>query len=151
MPTRLRKIRKLRGSRTCGWGQIGQHRKTGSKGGRGMAGGHKHKWTWILKYAPDYFGKHGFFRPNRKVYRAINLKQLSELAETLEKSENAQKVDNMLLVNLKSIGIEKLLGGGDVYKPLLVVVERWTEQASKKISDAGGKIIKPEELTALIG
>jgi len=116
-----------------------------------MAGSHKHKWTWILKYAPDYFGKHGFFRPNRRVYKAINLKQLSELADVLEKSENVQKVNNMLLINLKSMGIEKVLGGGEVYKPLLVVAERWTEQASKKISNVGGKIIKPDELTALIG
>lgn len=151
MPTRLRKIRKLRGSRTCGWGQIGQHRKKGSKGGRGMAGSHKHKWTWVLRYAPDYFGKHGFFRPNRKVYRSINLNQLSELAEAIEKDKNAQRVGGMLLINLKSLGIEKVLAGGKVHKPLLVVAERWTERASKKISDAGGKIIKPEELTALVG
>lgn len=151
MPTRLRKIRKFRGSRTCGWGQIGQHRKKGSKGGRGMAGTHKHKWTWILKYAPDYFGKHGFFRPNREVYRTINLNQLSELAEAIEKDENAQRIGNMLLVNLKSMGIEKVLANGKVHKPLLVVAERWTEQASEKISNAGGKIIKPEELTTLVG
>ncbi|RLG12033.1 MAG: 50S ribosomal protein L15, partial [Thaumarchaeota archaeon] len=31
MPTRWRKSRKHRGSRTCGWGQIGQHRKSGSR------------------------------------------------------------------------------------------------------------------------
>ncbi|RLI23274.1 50S ribosomal protein L15, partial [Candidatus Bathyarchaeota archaeon] len=29
MPTRLRKIRKFRGTRTCGWGRVGQQRKSG--------------------------------------------------------------------------------------------------------------------------
>ncbi|MEM3921728.1 MAG: 50S ribosomal protein L15, partial [Nitrososphaerota archaeon] len=57
MGTRHRKSRKRRGSRTCGWGQIGQHRKSGSRGGHGHAGMHKHKWTWVLKHDPDYFGK----------------------------------------------------------------------------------------------
>ena len=35
MATRLRKSRKQRGSRFCGWGQIGQHRASGSRGGVG--------------------------------------------------------------------------------------------------------------------
>ncbi len=33
MPTRLRKTRKLRGGRHMGWGQVGQHRASGHKGG----------------------------------------------------------------------------------------------------------------------
>ncbi|MGA2874798.1 MAG: 50S ribosomal protein L15, partial [Nitrososphaerales archaeon] len=54
MASRLRKVRRLRGSRTHGWGQIGQHRRTGSKGGSGMAGLHKHKWSYTVKYMPDH-------------------------------------------------------------------------------------------------
>ena len=38
MPTRLRKVRKQRGSRTHGYGQIGQHRHSGKQGGHGNAG-----------------------------------------------------------------------------------------------------------------
>lgn len=150
MPTRLRKIRKLRGSRTCGWGQVGQHRKTGSKGGRGMAGSHKHKWTWILKYAPDYFGKHGFHRPNRRPYRAINLEQLNIIADRLEREGKIEVVEGMQLVNLENMGIKKLIAKGSVQKPLLVVVERWTEQAEKEVLKAGGKIIKPGELLNIL-
>jgi len=85
MGTRHRKSRKRRGSRTCGWGQIGQHRKSGSRGGHGHAGMHKHKWTWVLKYDPDYFGKHGFYRPNRREVKSMNLIQLSTLVENLER------------------------------------------------------------------
>ncbi|MEM4427493.1 MAG: 50S ribosomal protein L15, partial [Zestosphaera sp.] len=42
----------MRGSRTHGYGRVGQHRKAGSRGGRGAAGLHKHKWTWVVKYHP---------------------------------------------------------------------------------------------------
>jgi len=38
MPTRLRKTRKLRGGRHMGWGQVGQHRASGHKGGLGRSG-----------------------------------------------------------------------------------------------------------------
>ena len=42
MATRLRKTRKYRGSRNHGWGQIGQHRASGHKGGLGQSGLMKH-------------------------------------------------------------------------------------------------------------
>ena len=35
MATRFRKSRRQRGSRYCGWGQVGQHRQSGSRGGIG--------------------------------------------------------------------------------------------------------------------
>ena len=38
MASRLRKVRHLRGSRTMGWGQITQHRRTGQKGKYGNGG-----------------------------------------------------------------------------------------------------------------
>jgi len=41
MPTRLRKTRKLRGGRHMGWGQVGQHRASGHKGGLGRSGHHE--------------------------------------------------------------------------------------------------------------
>nr|MDQ3961331.1 50S ribosomal protein L15 [Thermoproteota archaeon] len=44
MATRFRKSRRQRGSRYCGWGQVGQHRQSGSRGGVGGAGKHKHFW-----------------------------------------------------------------------------------------------------------
>jgi len=38
MATRLRKSRRQRGTRYCGWGQIGQHRQSGSRGGVDISG-----------------------------------------------------------------------------------------------------------------
>lgn len=57
MTARLRKIRKLRGSVSCGGGRVGKHRK--HSGGRGNAGGLTHNRTASDKYHPRYLGKKG--------------------------------------------------------------------------------------------
>lgn len=146
MPTRFRRVRKRRGSRTHGWGQIGQHRKTGAKGGRGEAGKHKHKWTWVLRYDRDYFGKHGFFRPNRREVKSMNLLQLATVIENLEEQGLLKIVDDRIAVDLNSMGVKKIIGGGRINRPLLVIVENWTRTAEEKIREAGGEIVKPEEV-----
>ena len=53
MPHKLRKIRKQRATRYHGWGQVGQHRKSGGRGGKGKAGGRKHFWIRTVKYEKD--------------------------------------------------------------------------------------------------
>ncbi|MEM2188569.1 MAG: uL15 family ribosomal protein [Nitrososphaerota archaeon] len=146
MGTRHRKSRKRRGSRTCGWGQIGQHRKSGSRGGHGHAGMHKHKWTWVLKYDPDYFGKHGFYRPNKREIKAMNLTQLSTLVENLERRGELKLMNGMPVIDLSALGVGKLVGGGRVDRRLMVVVDSWTEKAERAIREAGGKLVKPKEI-----
>jgi large subunit ribosomal protein L15 len=146
LPTRFRKVRKRRGSRTHGWGQIGQHRKTGAKGGRGEAGKHKHKWTWVLRYDRDYFGKHGFFRPNRREVKSMNLLQLATVIENLEDQGLLKTVDDRIVVDLNSMGVKKIIGGGRINRPLVVIVENWTKTAEEKIREAGGEIIRPGEV-----
>ncbi|MEM1654936.1 MAG: uL15 family ribosomal protein [Nitrososphaerota archaeon] len=146
MGTRHRKSRKRRGSRTCGWGQIGQHRKSGSRGGHGHAGMHKHKWTWVLKYDPDYFGKHGFYRPNKREIKAMNLTQLSTLVENLERRGELKLMNGVPVIDLSALGVGKLVGGGRVDRRLMVVVDSWTEKAEKAIREAGGKLVKPKEI-----
>jgi hypothetical protein len=83
MPHKLRKTRKMRGSRTHGYGRIGQHRDAGSKGQR-KVGRHKHLWSYVVTHEPDYFGKKGFTSPQslKRKENTINIKQLNEL--TLE-------------------------------------------------------------------
>ena len=44
-----------RGNKKCGRGG-------GTRGGRGMAGSGKHKYTYIVKYTEGYFGRKGFVR-----------------------------------------------------------------------------------------
>jgi large subunit ribosomal protein L15 len=139
MPTRLRKTRKLRGSRTVGYGQVGQHRKSGSRGGKGKAGLHKHKWSWAVKYAPNYFGRDEFKPPSRTVAKKwINVGELNEIYEGLSKSGNIKKKDGKALIDLTDLGYDKLLGEGEVKHPYYVMAKSSTKSAKDKIEKAGG-------------
>lgn len=136
MPTRLRKIRKQRGSRFHGWGQVGQHRGRGSKGGSGKAGLLKHKWTWTVKYDPDHFGGKGFTPPTQvRVRRWINVGQLDDLAAG--RAEGKAKVP---VINLVEMGYDKLLGQGQVEGAYKIIVGKFSENAKRKIEEAGGSV-----------
>jgi len=87
MPHKKRKVRKKRGSRTHGYGRVGQHRG----GGHGKAGFHKHKWTYTVKYDPNRFGKHGFKPFGRKEVNIINVGELDEQIDSLLESKHAEK------------------------------------------------------------
>ena len=145
MPHKARKIRKQRGSRTCGWGQIGQHRK-GNKGRR-RVGLHKGGWTYITKYEPDYFGKKGF--TSQQALRGrdliINVGALDNLVYHLTLEKKVDKKGNKVLLDLDKLGFDKLLGNGKVTQPLIVKIPAHSRIAAKKISDAGGQILKETE------
>ncbi|MCX8169482.1 MAG: 50S ribosomal protein L15, partial [Candidatus Methanomethyliaceae archaeon] len=106
---RDKKVRRQRGSRTYGWGTVGQHRKSGMRGGFGNAGLHKHKWSWTVKYGEDYFGKFGFIRPKAVVEQknCINVGAITSIIENkiFEKDERGR-----IIVNLNEMGYDKLLG-----------------------------------------
>jgi len=137
MPHKLRKIRKFRGSRTQGYGRIGQHRDSGSKGAR-KVGRHKHLWSWVVTHAPDYFGKNGFTSPQslHRLENPINLKKLDELARTIQ-GEKPQ-------INLTALGYSKLLGTGKITKPLSIQIASYSKSAAAKIKEAGGEIISSQ-------
>lgn len=127
-----------------GWGRIGQHRKSGSRGGFGAAGMHKHMWTWVVKYAPTWFGKHGFNPPQtfRVKSREINVSELEEyLNEWLGKGLAHRGEDGRITVNLAEIGYTKLLGKGSIARPVKVIVPEATEKAIEKIRRAGGEVV----------
>ncbi|MCD6241540.1 uL15 family ribosomal protein [Candidatus Bathyarchaeota archaeon] len=143
MPHKLRKTRKKRGSRTCGYGRVGQHRKSGTKGER-RAGRHKHLWSYVIKYEPDYFGKRGFTSPRslkRKV-NPINLSQLEELIEKLSAEEKIEEKNGKLFVDLEKLGYTKLLGMGKISKPVIIKVPAFSASAAEKIKAVGGQILK---------
>ncbi len=139
-----KKSRKLRGrTRTMGWGRIGQHRKSGSRGGFGAVGFHKHKWIWVLKYAPNWYGKHGFTRPPEIVYGKyiINVGELNELAKYLLDKNIAYKEDNKIVIDVTSLGFNKVLGKGKVTLPLKIITKEISEKAKEKIIAAGGEVV----------
>ena len=135
MPRDLRKIRKLRGRRTAGWGRVAQHRRSSRKGGRGMAGGPTHKFKLFLAQGGP---TRGFIpKPIRKPVEAVNLTQLERLAASSAVEAGRSTID------LSSMGVGKLLGGGVAPKNVEIVVSSWSKRAEEKVKAAGGSIRKP--------
>jgi len=143
MPHKLRKTRKMRGSRTHGYGIVGQHRKKGTKGER-KVGRHKHLWTYVIKYEPDYFGKKGFtsHKALHQKISTINVGELEELVNKLSTEKTLEKKTGKVFLDLEKLGYNKLLGTGKITQPLLVKVASHSETASKKLEEAGGQILK---------
>jgi large subunit ribosomal protein L15 len=138
LPTRIRKIRKQRGSRTHGYGQIGQHRHSGKQGGHGNAGLHKHKWSWLTINDPDHFGRDPFRPPSYYQNRVSKWANVGDLGSFAEDGSNK---GGPVSIDLESKGVEKLLGSGDVTRAFTVKVSSYTERAKQKLEKAGGKIL----------
>lgn len=135
MARAARKIRKKRGSRSCGGGSHKKRRGAGHRGGSGMAGTHKGKWTWVIKYDPEHFGRRGFKVPKdaKKRLRTINVGELEGLVHG--------KKGKKITLDLTSLKYDKVLGKGKVSMPLEVKAYGFTKNAVKKIESAGGKAV----------
>jgi len=141
----VRKRKKVvgqRGARTYGRGCCKRGRGSGERGGTGMSGGHKHKWSYVLRYMPDYFGKHGFTRPPgmRGSPRTINVGEIDERLDELLKLEVAKQEGEKVTVDAAKLGVDKILGGGRVTHPIQVVAKEFSESAKRKLEEAGGGI-----------
>jgi len=135
---REKKSRKMRGSRTMGWGIRGQHRDRGSQGGR-QIGMHKEKWSWLVKYGEGWYGKHGFRNPTIKLTSAISLRKLNELL--VSGSIKIKEIDGKKIVDLNELGYDKLLGGGIISVPVTIKVGKATDRAIQKVKQIGGEVI----------
>ena len=132
---------KHRGSRTHGRGRKAGRGK-GIRGGRGNAGLHKHKYMHLVKFMPDHFGRHGFKRPQSVVAHneVINISVLREILPSLLEEGLAIKKGKTISVDLKELGFDKLLGTGNIDKPLEIKVSQASRTAISKIEEAGGKV-----------
>ncbi len=141
---RKKKSRKYRGKRTYGHGRHKQARGAGHRGGRGKAGGCKHKWTYLMVYEPDHFGKRGFTPPKevRREIEAINLKEIEEKLERWLNEGIAERKGDVIEVYVERAGYNKVLGTGKLTKPLIIHAKYFSESAIKKIEEAGGKAVK---------
>ena len=143
MVVRRRKKLKKRRGRGTGYGSHKKHRGGGSRGGRGLAGLHKHKRMTAIKYMPDHFGKKGFKRPVKtiKEVKTINLKDLDSRVEELLKEKKITKNKEGIKINLTELGYDKLLGTGQVKHKLIVEAKYFSKNAIKKLEDVKGKAI----------
>jgi large subunit ribosomal protein L15 len=126
---RRKKAVKLRGKRTHGYGSSKKHRGKGSRGGKGMAGSLGQRATYMLKYDTEHIGKKGFTSKTGKRLRAINLRTLEKMAGSVKK------------IDVKALGYDKVLGTGEITKPIEVHSDYFSASAKEKIEKAGGKAV----------
>lgn len=143
MPHKDRKVRKQRGSRYMGWGQVGQHRKSGGRGGVGKAGGKKHFWIRTVKYEPNRYRKIGF-KPPSSLEPAQETTNVGELEDLVFRTLGAGAVNEGAELDLKALGVEKLLGRGSIGIPLKLRVASYSSRALEKVEAAGGSIVESE-------
>ena len=137
MPTRARKTRKYRGSRHCGWGQIGQHRASGHKGGLGQSGLHKHHFIRMLMTDPKHFGHDSTHPPHPNLVRKwASVRDLDDIYAKHGKQEGGKKV-----IDLSDLGYDKLLGGGQTKNAYVIKVGRFSATAEEKIKKSGGEVL----------
>jgi len=143
MIRKTRKICKLRGSRTVAGGCSKKRRGAGNRGGKGKAGGHKHHWTWMVKFDPKHFGKYGFKRPQGAsyVYNPVNIDFLDENSDKLLSQGIATTEDNKVIIDVTELGYNKVLGKGKINKALTIKAPQFSQSALKKIEEAGGEAI----------
>jgi len=128
-----------KGMGTHGTGSRKNKRKSGHKGGVGMAGSGKradHKKTLVQKkYGHNYFGKKGITRGNNKrdIRQRINIREiLSNIEKYGKKSKEGWEI---------SLPNYKILGVGEVREKLILTCLEASNSAIEKVEKEGGKII----------
>ncbi|MEM2637065.1 MAG: uL15 family ribosomal protein [Candidatus Korarchaeota archaeon] len=120
------KTKKMRGSRTCGFGRKARHRNSGQKGGYGHAGHFKHKKSAVYSGKEEYFyGKHGFRNPTSEVKKVINLDELGKLV-------SGKKIKE---INLDEMGYDKVLGRGVFNADITVKCREFSKKAKEKLGN----------------
>jgi large subunit ribosomal protein L15 len=133
-----------RGMGSCGGGARKKRKKSGHKGGIGMAGSGKradHKRTLTTKlYGNTYFGKQGITSrgTKRDVRKRIDLKDIELNLEGYIKKGLAKKSGNKIEINLEDY---KILGKLDSKIVLIIKALEASEGAIKSVKSAGGEII----------
>jgi large subunit ribosomal protein L15 len=105
-------------------------------------------WSWVLRYEPDYFKKKGFFSHKGGRVNVVNVGELEGLAKKLGEESTLERGE-MPFLDLDKMGYDKLLGRGNIQRPLSIRVKSHSESAVKKLEEVGGKIVS--EVTSTKG
>lgn len=140
MPHGLKKTRKMRGSRTCGYGRVSQHRKSGGRGGKGNAGGKKHYWIRTIVQEPNRFRSIGFIPRGRDCKPSLKIINVGDLEKLVFETQGHSQSQERLELDLARLGYGKLLGQGEILKPMTIIVPSASARAVEKVKAAGGEI-----------
>lgn len=135
----------MRGSRTCGGGNPKKRRGGGHRGGRGLAGSGKSKKTkadFVRITLPGHIGRRGFKRPQEVLQKeeTINVQELDQNIDVYLEQGVAQKKGDTIFIDVRSLGISKVLGTGKVTRKLDVTAPRFSGSAVTKIEEMGGNV-----------
>ncbi len=142
MATRKRKVRKLRGSRTHGWGTSGQHRAGGMLGGHGNAGLLRGKKSAVIRYGIQVKKKRLLPKLEDKRRSVTSIGQLGDLLARRDCAHAVSEHEGKKRIDLQALGFTKLLGSGKIEVPILVKVDSFSKSAAGKIEAAGGRVEK---------
>ena len=131
-----------RGAGTHGWGARKKHKKSGHRGGKGMAGTGKRadqKKTLVTKlYGHSYFGKKGITsrKTERDKRKKINLKDIESNLEKYGKKEGS-----VWHINLPKYKILDSKKDFFLKNKLIIKSKEASKSAIKKVKKEGGEII----------
>ena len=121
------KVDRYRGNRSHGKGNTKNQRGGGSTGGKGRGGAFKQKFSRYAKLV----GQRKKLKPRLSAKPRLKTITLNDL--------NKYITDNKE-INLKDIGFQKILGTGQLNKPVVIKNAVVTVKAKEKIESAGGKV-----------
>ena len=143
--SKKKKSSKRRGDREQGRGKK-KGRGAGLRGGRGNAGRHKHKRVHYAKLGQEFgYTNVGFKIPDeaQKTTVSVNVSELDDRLPMLVEMGEAQKQGDVYVVDLAAMGVDKLLGSGQIRNKVKITVETATPSAKAKVEEAGGSITAP--------
>ncbi len=136
-----KRIKRIRGTRTCGGGSHKKRRGKGSKGGVGNAGAYDVHVVRSLKRG-IVKGKRGSVpqQQGRSDDKAVNVGELEELLEELLAQGKAKEEGDAIYLDVHELGVQKLLGKGKVTKKLMLKANKVSKVAKEKIERVGGVV-----------
>jgi large subunit ribosomal protein L15 len=134
-----KRIKRIRGTRTCGGGSHKKRRGKGSKGGVGNAGAYDVHVVRSLKMG-IVKGKRSSVpqQQGRSSEKAMNIGDLEEQLEELLAQGKAKEEGDAIYLDAHELGIQRLLGKGKVTKKLMLKADKVSKTAKEKIERVGG-------------
>ena len=99
----------------------------------------------MIKEDQDHFGHESTHRPASVsviTKKWVNVRDLDDLFAKVGKSENSKNI-----LDLTSLEIDKLLGGGKITNAYTIKVKYASVSAQEKIKQAGGEVTLPVQKT----
>ncbi|HPY59263.1 MAG TPA: uL15m family ribosomal protein [Methanospirillum sp.] len=136
----VNKRSKYRGSRTCGGGTHKNRRGAGNRGGRGRGGSRDHKFVRGVVHANWTYGTCGFKHHHRSssTSNVLDIGHIDLILPSLIEQGTATLDGDVIVLNAADIGIEKVLGGGQVTSKMNITAEAFSQSAIQKIEAKGG-------------